>query len=149
MATGCRRDSMPDQTSWMEIQCLGICCSLSASQPLPASLFGRLGVVVRRASVRLLERSTMEQGFVPGAAQREVVFFVMGFVSIVFGTALLFSPMRPPFTGRGSNVASLLYAWFGIWDMPVFCWLAAVAALAVALFLRQKRLRVQHCCSAR
>jgi len=98
----------------------------------------------RRASARPLERRSMERGFVPGASQRESVLFIGAFVAAAFGFVLLAEPRHPPFAGRGSAVASLLYAWFGSWGMSALCWLLAVAALAVALSLRRKRLESQR-----
>lgn len=95
----------------------------------------------RRTSNEPLRRSVMEQGFVPGASSREVAIFVGAGVSAVFGFVLMAVPPHPPFFGRHAFISSLLFEWFGVWGMPMVCWLLAFVAFFGALAMRRKRLR--------
>ena len=95
-------------------------------------------------SVKPLSRTSMERGFVPGAKTAERVCFIFAVAMAVFVVFLIIQPQHPPFAGRGAFFSSLLYSWFGVWGMPLFCWLLACVLVAAAVAARSKRLGVRH-----
>lgn len=86
----------------------------------------------------------MERGFVPGAKNAERACFVFACAIAIFGIVLIVQPEHPPFSGRGALFSSLLYAWFGVWGQPVFCWLFACVLVAVSVAARRRRLGALH-----
>jgi hypothetical protein len=95
----------------------------------------------RRDSKKPLRRSTMEHGFTPGASSRETAAFVAASAAAVFGFVLVAEPPYPPFHGRGALFGFFLFKWFGVWGMPMLCWVFALFAFFGALSIRSARLR--------
>lgn len=94
---------------------------------------GRRGASKRRAETR--------EGFVPGAAAREVALFVL---ALVFGVCGVLAALSPELTRTGSqtSLVRLLQAWLGPWALAALFFVGAVIALLVGLAVRRKR-RVQ------
>lgn len=95
----------------------------------------------RRPSPAQLPRKKMEQGFVPGAASRELAVFVMAAAVLFFGVTRIMNPQLPPFSGRGALIDSVLFHLFGIWGAPAACWVSAIICCVMALKLRRERLK--------